>query len=1085
MAQDPLALALFLRAANADKTGCPLLLVDQLEELFTACRAEAERRAFIDNVLSAAEDGAAQVVLALRADFYGHCGEYARLRSALTCCQVYVSPMSAREMRRAIELPAALNGWSFEPGLVDLILRDAGGGPGALPLLSHALLETWKRRSGRTLTLQGYAEAHGVRGAIAKTADAVYYSLTPQQQALSRSIFLRLTELGEGTEDTRRRASFAELAGQSWDSAEVDEVLDILTDARLITVSAGTVEVAHEALIREWATLRGWLDEDREGLKLHQHLTESARAWEGLQRDPGELYRSGRLVQALEWSSGHGSELNSLEQAFLNASSELVSRDAVEREAQRQREAESARQLAQAQMERAVTQQRAHRRLRSLLVGLAGLLILALALGAFAWRQQQRVLQQDQLAASRSLASVAMDNLHLDPQRSMLLALEAEQTADSAEARQALQSAIVASRALSIVPIQLHASTPNSSFSSDGSLFALTGADEGGQIVTEVYEVATARRLLALPGALAGSSWRNAGTLVTLSAEDDGATRLNSWEIPSGRPISSTRAADPLAGTHPQLSPDGKVTAVIAKDGAVELWDTGAGQRLRTLLPAGSRSPSGVAFNPLGDLLLVYGEGVVRMLDLAQDRQVFTSTVHSPSQAALGAYSEANVGVFGSAVVIDQGTVVIYDGATGATQLSLPTSETGAVLALGYSPDRKRLATAASDGTVRIWNSVTGNEMFSLPGHTQGVVSVAFSASADRLATVGLEGTLRFWDVSTTGGSSIGTFYRSTDGMAFTALALSPDGAHLAATSGHGTLRVWDLPGGKLLFSAQAGAGPQGALAFSPDGRLLAWTNGQRAVQIQEIPSGRLLLDAGGSDQQVGALAFAPDGREIAALDYGGAIRTWRLESGELDWSTSTSAGGRFDPAHKLALAYSPDGSRLVGSGSKSLRILDASTGQIVLELPAQDAAVNAVAFDPTGKRVAVGLSDGEAGIRDATTGSLVTMLAGHTSSIETLAFSHDGRLLATGSSDNNVKVWSASSGSELLALPGHAAEVTGVSFTPDGKHLVTSSRDGSLRIYALDGEDLVAIARTRLVRWWTEAECKRYLPGGRCPPQP
>src|SRR5687767_15294723 len=228
--------------------------------------------------------------------------------------------MTPDELRRAMEEPARRGHWEFEPGLVDLILRDVGDEPGALPLLSHALLETWKRRAGYTLTLKGYADAGGVRGAIAHTAESMYQNLSTDEQAIARNIFMRLTELGEGTEDTRRRASFDELMSHTEDLEEVRSVLNKLAEARLITLGEDTAEVAHEALIREWPALREWLNQDREGLQLHRRLTETAREWELLERDAGVLYRGTQLAQAREWATLHPRALNMGERAFLNAS---------------------------------------------------------------------------------------------------------------------------------------------------------------------------------------------------------------------------------------------------------------------------------------------------------------------------------------------------------------------------------------------------------------------------------------------------------------------------------------------------------------------------------------------------------------------------------------------------------------------------------------------------------------------------------------------------------------------------------------------------------------------------------------------
>lgn len=300
-----------------------LLFIDQFEELFTACHDEAERQQFVANLMNASslQAGAPLAILiTLRADFYGHCAQYDALRQALADNQVYIGPMSETELRQAIEKPADRFDWQFEPGLIDLMLRDVVDEPGALPLLSHALLETWKRRQGRTLTLQGYNEAGGVSGAIAKTADSFFSSLTLDQQQLTRSIFMRLIEPGENTADTRRRADISELITGDRAPEEVEFLLKQLADARLITTDDGTVELAHESLIKEWPRLRLWLDDNRDNLRIHRHLTDSAQEWQTIGRDPGELYRGVRLQQASEWAATTQPSLNNLEREFLAAS---------------------------------------------------------------------------------------------------------------------------------------------------------------------------------------------------------------------------------------------------------------------------------------------------------------------------------------------------------------------------------------------------------------------------------------------------------------------------------------------------------------------------------------------------------------------------------------------------------------------------------------------------------------------------------------------------------------------------------------------------------------------------------------------
>jgi hypothetical protein len=354
MAKEPRSLDLFVTRLvwRSDKLSHLLLVIDQFEELFTLCRDETERRAFVANLMYAAQHTSTTIVLTLRADFYDHCAPYDDLRNALADHQAYIGPMNAAELRQAIERPAANARLTFEEGLVDLLLRDVGAigeqspEPGALPLLSHALLETWQRCEGDRLTLAGYHAAGGVHGAIAQTAETVYQTLPPEQQTIARNIFLRLTELGEGTQDTRRRADLDELVTRPEAEAEVSAVLKRLADTRLITTSDEGAEVAHEALIRAWPTLRQWLNESREGLRIHRQLTEAAKIWDNLMQEPAALYRGTRLGQALEWADQNPHHLNRLETTFLQKSKEAEYLERQKREAALRKELEQAQQSA-------------------------------------------------------------------------------------------------------------------------------------------------------------------------------------------------------------------------------------------------------------------------------------------------------------------------------------------------------------------------------------------------------------------------------------------------------------------------------------------------------------------------------------------------------------------------------------------------------------------------------------------------------------------------------------------------------------------------------------------------------------------
>jgi tRNA A-37 threonylcarbamoyl transferase component Bud32 len=322
-----LQIALRLAWADAPPQQRLLLIVDQFEEVFTLCQDETERQRFHENLLYAAgSDGRAIVLLTMRADFYHRCAAYRDLASRISAQQALVGPMNEAELRRAIQRPAQQVGLRFEPGLVDTILTDVAEQPGALPLLQHTLLELWERRQRGVLTLEAYRASGGVAGSIAQRAETVYTDFNHEEKVIVRRLMLRLTQPGEGTEDTRRRVNKRELLPDNEQAEVVENVIQQLADARLVTTTRDLVsgeeqvDVAHEALIRGWERLRGWLDEDRAGLLIHRRLTEAAEAWSKSDCDPSYLYRGIRLTEVREWAPEHQAELNVLEREFLSMS---------------------------------------------------------------------------------------------------------------------------------------------------------------------------------------------------------------------------------------------------------------------------------------------------------------------------------------------------------------------------------------------------------------------------------------------------------------------------------------------------------------------------------------------------------------------------------------------------------------------------------------------------------------------------------------------------------------------------------------------------------------------------------------------
>jgi hypothetical protein len=341
-----------------------VLIVDQFEELFTLCADEATRQAFADNLLALTQDRPAgghrhTVILTMRTDFESFIMRLPGFQSFFEQALVRVTPLNAAELREAIEKPAELVGLKFEAGVVDALLQDILGEPAALPLLQFTLLKLWEHRDRNRILWEAYQRLGGGRLALARSADELYDSLIPEDQVTARRILLRLVRPGEGLEVTSNRVRRDALyrTGEAHD--RVDRVLNKLIAARLLRVSEGDtsadtqVEVAHEALVRNWPRLVDWLEEERESLRERMHVTEAAEQWEKTGRDPGALLRGALLDDALRYT-----DLNELETEFLRASQEALATIEREREATRQRELEQARALVEEQRQRAESERR-------------------------------------------------------------------------------------------------------------------------------------------------------------------------------------------------------------------------------------------------------------------------------------------------------------------------------------------------------------------------------------------------------------------------------------------------------------------------------------------------------------------------------------------------------------------------------------------------------------------------------------------------------------------------------------------------------------------------------------------------------
>jgi WD40 repeat protein len=812
-----------------------LVAVDQLEELFTVCDDADERDAFL-RTLSAVTSGAqpvARVVLAVRADFYGTCATYPWLADAINENQVLVGPMTRAQLRETIEGPARRVGLVLEDGLVDRVLTDAGGDAGALPLVAHALVETWLRREGNRLTVAGYEATGGVDGAIGRSADDVWEQLSPEQQRVARGLLLRLVHPGEGTPDTKRLLSWTEVGTDR----PTQLVVSGFADSRLLTADEHGVQLAHEALLRSWGRLTSWLDESRDELRAGERIEDAAREWDRQGRHPDLLYRGVPLGAALEWRTRHDGVVGEPASSFLTAAE--GARDAEERAA-------SAR------------EQRSRRIRRRALVTLATLTALALVTSGLAVaalgrsRRSARVaraanrLASEQLA--RGLAASALDLRTSNPFLATMLATEAigRSNPPLAEARRALVESRIALAGHRLVPYGDPVPV--------GDALAVTVRPSGDLIATgnrdgtaDIFDVARREQVMRLTGP--------GGGLQSLAFTADGRWLVGAsadhhvwrWDIANGVVRKGALAGTVLADAKSIVwavaaAPTGTTVAAATQRGEVMLLDAATGVSLDKPFDPQAGELMSVAFSPDGTTVLA-GSG--------------------------------------------RGQLFAWMLSSGALRYPPVAAHTSHVweLAVRDEPEGPRVVTVSSDGTVRLWDLATGARVNGGPfdGATPslpiGVKGVTLAPAGDVLILGGPDGALYAWDLAGKGVvDKGGPVHRGR----VTGAAQSSDGQTIVTLGQDRTVQVWTARPrhDPVAEVARLDAKPS-ALAVSPDGRTLAVGAEDGSVRMLDSGSGREQTRLTGHGGAVTAVAFA-SAQRLFSGDAQGTVRSWDLPAGRV-----------------------------------------------------------------------------------------------------------------------------------------------------------------------------------------------------------